>query len=308
MGTAPAGAAPPASASVADRVLVVTGSNGPDDIRVSAPDASEIVVDLDGDGAADARFARAAVDALRVALGNGADRFSAVGVILPGPSTIDGGNGDDIVVGTGGPDVINGANGADVVAGGPGTDTGVLDRGDDSFLWDPGDGSDRVDGGSGDDTMRFNGAGGNEVMRLSPAGAGAVFVRSPGNIRMDLDGVERLDVRALGGDDGVTVDDLRGTALRLATVDLSAAGDGLTADGQTDQVTVNGTPGDDRIDVVADGARVDVGGLQATTAVVGSDPTDRLQVAALEGDDLIDVDPRTATLIDVVVDLGSGQR
>ena len=55
---------------------------------------------------------------------------------------------------------------------------------------------------------------------------------------MDMNGVERLDLTALGGADTVTVDDMSGTDFRRAVVDLSAPTGG--ADGVADIVTVKG--------------------------------------------------------------------
>ena len=37
------------------------------------------------------------------------------------------------------------------------------------------------------------------------------FARDVGNITMDLDGVERIQLNALGGADNITVNDLTGT-------------------------------------------------------------------------------------------------
>src|SRR5206468_237538 len=67
--------------------------------------------------------------------------------------TINGGDGDDLIVGHDGSDLIN---------GGRGNDTALMGAGDDTFVWNPGDGSDIVEGQGGDDTMLFNGANINE--------------------------------------------------------------------------------------------------------------------------------------------------
>ena len=51
-------------------------------------------------------------------------------------------------------------------------------------------------GDSSADTLAFTGAGDDEVMSLAADGRSAVFLRSPGAIRMDLDGdgADRVDV------------------------------------------------------------------------------------------------------------------
>ena len=61
---------------------------------------------------------------------------------------------------------------------------------------------------------------------------------------MDLDDVESIDFRALGGADNVVVNDLSGTDLTEVNTDLAAVGGGA-GDAQPDNVIVHGTNGDD---------------------------------------------------------------
>ncbi len=102
------------------------------------------------------------------------------------------------------------------------------------------------------------------------AGAPCSCVTS-GNIRMDMDGVERLDLTALGGVDTMTVDDMTGTDFRQADVDLSASTGG--GDGLSDTVTVNGTDRADRIDVGPTETVVDVAGLRTTVESPAASPS-----------------------------------
>ena len=173
---------------------------------------------------------------------------------------------------------------------------------DEALTIDGGNDHDTLNGGDGVD---FNGAGVDETMSLSPNGERSLLLRTQDNIRMDMNGVERLDLTALGGADTVTVNDMSGTDFRRADVDLSAPTG--AAEGAADIVTVNGTEQADNIHVKDAGARVAVDGLQTETVVAGGEPTDQLQVNALGGDDKVDVDPAAAALIGVAVDLGSGQ-
>ena len=110
-----------------------------------------------------------------------------------------------------GAETLIGGDGNDLIDGNGGNDTALLGAGDDTFVWDPGDGSDTVEGQDGADTMVFNGANANERVALSANGRRLLFLRSPGNITMDTEGVETVDFNALGGADVVTVDDLSGT-------------------------------------------------------------------------------------------------
>ena len=181
-----------------------------------------------------------------------------------------------------------------------------LGNGKDFFVWNPGQGSDAVDGGNGnEDVMQFNGANVNETMSLSANGSRAVFLRDLGAIRMDMNDIEIFNLKALGGVDNVTVNDLNGTSIRHANIDLSGGGGG--GDQAADVVTVNGTDQADRVDVTAQGGQIDVAGLQADTQITGSETLDHLQVNTLDGNDTVNVDPNVATLIGVAVDLGLGQ-
>ena len=71
--------------------------------------------------------------------------------------------------------------------------------------------------------------------------------RDVGNVTMDLNGVENIDVAALGGADNINVGDLTGAGAKQVNIDLAGAPGGTTGDGQADTVTINGTSGDDVI-------------------------------------------------------------
>jgi len=326
-GTAHAASLAPASASVANNTLTITGTNGDDAISVSfvANAANTVLVDL-GNGST-ASFDRGTFTAVSAFLGRGDDQFRTLSggstvtdpplnvfggdgddAILGGAGndTLSGGAGDDDLRGGGGVDVLIGNRGGDVADGGVGNDTEILGNGEDTALWVPGEGSDVIAGGTGHDAMVFTGSDLSEVMSLSANGDNAVFLRDLGNIRMDLDGVENVDVQALGGADTLTVNNLEGTDVRQAGLDLSAQGGGT--DRQQDKVFVNGTDRADRIDVRARRGAVEVTGLRADTVITGSEPTDQLQVSTQGGNDRVDVRDDATALIGVGVDLGTGQR
>ena len=83
--------------------------------------------------------------------------------------------------------------------------------------------------------------------------ARVLFTRDIGNIAMDLNGVETIVFKALGGADTITVNDLAGTNVTKVALDLQAAAGG--GDGAADTVIVNGGVG---------GAQILVNGLQAS--------------------------------------------
>ena len=260
----PAAAAPSVKAKVDEGTLRISGSPLADRsaLRLSARDSNDLQVDIGDDGSADFTFDR--------------DTFAAIDV--------EAGNGNDVIDGNGG------------------ADTAFLGQGDDTFVWDPGDGSDVVEGGSGSDSMVFNGAAGNEIMAATANGRRVLFTRNLGNIVMDLNDVEAIDVRALGGTDAITVNDLTGTGLARVDVDLAATIGGSAGDGQADTITVKGTTGDDTVVADASGSAVDVTGLATVVRITHADPTsDTLVIDTLAGADHVTLDPALAALLLVSV-------
>ncbi len=303
-----AAAAPTVRGRVVDGALRVSGTPFADRIalRVSATDPNQLELDIGDDGSADDSFDLASFASIDIDAGGGDDAVrldTANGAFTTAkPTQVDGGKGDDRLIGGSGNEQFLGGRGNDFVDGNGGVDTAFLGDGDDTFVWDPGDGSDVVEGGSGHDTHIFNGAGGNEVMAATANGGRVTFTRNLGGIVMDLNSIEALDVRALGGTDSVTIGDLTGTGMTSVNVDLAAAIAGDASDAAADTVTVNGTAGKDVVSATADGGAVDVDGLAASVRVAHADPSlDLLVVDSGAGDDDVTVDPGAAVLIQVTV-------
>ena len=203
--------------------------------------------------------------------------------------TLNGGDGDDILIGSQGNDLINGGRGNDVA---------LMGAGDDTFVWNPGDGSDTVEGQAGSDTMLFNGSNVSENIDISANGSRVRFTRDVGNVTMDLNGVEGIDFNALGGADTITVNDLTGTDVTQVNLDLASPPGSGTGDGQADTVIVNGTNGDDAVIVAGDASGVAVLGLAAQVNITGAEAAnDRLTVNALAGDDVVDASGLSAGAI-----------
>jgi Ca2+-binding RTX toxin-like protein len=218
----------------------------------------------------------------------GEDSYSATGNLAALIRiTVDGGAGNDNLLGSNGIDVLLGGDGNDFVDGQQGNDTAFLGAGNDTFQWDPGDGSDVVEGQDGADKMVFNGSAGNERMEASANGGRVRFTRDLGNIVMDLNDVETIVANALGGVDLVTVNDLSGTDVVDVKADLNAPGGG--DDVAADNVAVNATNGDDAVVVSGNGPTAQVVGLPARVDVAGAIAgSDRITVNALAGDDVVD--------------------
>jgi hypothetical protein len=304
----PVTAAPTVEATVDAGTLHVAGSRSADQIalRLSALDPNLLQVDVGDDGSADFTFDRGTFASIDVAAGNGADTIridESNGLFGAAEATrIAGGNGGDRLIGGSGAQVFIGGRGNDVVDGNQGNDAADLGQGDDTFVWDQGDGSDVVEGARGFDTMVFNGFGANESMAATANGGRVLFTRVQGNIVMDLDDVEAIDVRPLGGTDTVTVNDTTGTDLTHVDVDLATALGSSASDGLADTVTVKGTTGDDSITANANGAAVEVSGLAAFVRITHADAaSDALVIDGLTGVDDVAVDPALAALMLVSV-------
>jgi Ca2+-binding RTX toxin-like protein len=226
---------------------------------------------------------------LVVNMGGGNDTFSATGDLATLISvTVDGGAGNDTILGSNGVDQLIGGEGDDFIDGQQGNDVSLMGAGNDVFQWDPGDGSDTVEGQDGTDSMLFNGSGGGEIFAASANGGRVLFTRNLGNIVMDLDDVESIDLNALAGTDTLTVNDLSGTDVVEVNVDLAATIGGTVGDGEADSVIANATNGADDIDVVGAGTSVSVVGLAARTNVTNSEvANDSLRINGLGGDDTI---------------------
>jgi Ca2+-binding RTX toxin-like protein len=248
------------------------------------------------------------MEKLVVNMNGGNDSFSATGNLaaLIGV-TVDGGSGNDTILGSNGVDLLIGGDGNDFIDGQQGNDVALLGAGDDVFQWDPGDGSDVVEGQAGTDTMLFNGSAGSEVMALSANGGRALFTRNLGNIVMDLDDLEVVTVNALGGTDSITVDNMAATDVTTVNVNLAGSIGGTAGDGAADVVTVNATAGNDVVDLFGAGSSLAVLGLAAQVNVTGSEgANDSLVVNLGNGNDGFTATTLPAGITRLTVDGGAG--
>jgi Ca2+-binding RTX toxin-like protein len=241
-------------------------------------------------------------------MNGGDDTFSATGNVAALMSvTVDGGAGNDTILGSNGNDLLLGGDGNDFIDGEQGNDTVLLGAGDDVFQWDPGDGSDTVDGQAGFDRMIFNGSNIAEVFEASANGEHLRFTRSPGNIVMDTNDIESVDVNALGGTDKIIVNDLSGTDVKQINVNLAATIGGATGDAQADTVIANATNRADTINVAGANNSVSVAGLSAQVNITQSEgANDSLAVNGLGGNDTITATTLAAGVVKLTIDGGTG--
>jgi Ca2+-binding RTX toxin-like protein len=238
----------------------------------------------------------------------GDDRFSATGNLAALIKIIvDGGAGNDTLLGSNGGDVLLGGDGNVFVEGRRGNDLAFLGAGDDVFQWDSGDASDTVEGQDGADTLLFNGGGLNEVFAAAANGGRVRLTRDIGAIVMDLNDVENVDLSTLGGADKVFVNDLSGTDLTEINISLAAAIGGTTGDAQLDTVFVNGTNGNDIIDIFGGGTSVSVVGLATAVNISSSEgANDSLMINGFAGNDGVTASTLPAGIVKLTVNGGVG--
>lgn len=237
----------------------------------------------------------------------GDDRFSATGnlaVLIK--ITVDGGAGNDTLLGSNGIDLLLGGEGNDFIDGQQGNDVALMGAGNDTFQWDPGDGSDTVEGQDGTDTLLFNGSNGAEIFEASANGQRVRLTRNLGNIIMDLNDIESLDLNTLGSADTTTINDLGGTDLIEINIDLAGTIGGTAGDAAADVVIVTGTSGNDIIDVFGAGTSVSVLGLFAQVNIANSEgANDALVINALGGNDGVTATTMPAGITKLTIDGGT---
>jgi Ca2+-binding RTX toxin-like protein len=152
--------------------------------------------------------------------------------------------------------------------------------------------------------MLFFGANINENIDIAANGGRVLFHRDVANVTMDLDDVEHIEFRALGGADNIVIGDLTGTDMTRIDLDLRAAGGG--SDAQLDSVTVNASGGGDNFGVAGDSGGVNVFGLGASVNLFFADSTDRLTLNGLAGNDVINAQSLRAGAVQLTMNGGLG--
>jgi Ca2+-binding RTX toxin-like protein len=141
-------------------------------------------------------------------------------------------------------------------------------------------------------------------MDISANGGRVRLSRDVGAITMDLNGIEKIQLNALGGVDNITVNDLTGTGVTQVAIDLGATGGG--GDGAADTVTVNGTQGNDAISVVKSGTSLLVKGLSEQVTIANFEANDTLVINGLGGADTINASSITAGQVKLTLNGGDG--
>ena len=224
--------AAPAETVVPDEnnLLLIRGTGGDDRIDVAMENALLVVR---RDGRFVGSWAPGAVAGVRVVGGAGDDRL-AVAADVGVPVRLEGGDGDDTLIGGGGNDTLLGMDGDDRLEGGDGDDVLDASAGDDTLV-----------GGRGDDTLM--GGRGNDLADYSANAADQPIDVTLDDLANDRDGLGGVDhlapsiryVRGGAGDDRIE-------ALHGRTYLSGGAGNDTLIGGDGPDELVAG-PGDDRL-------------------------------------------------------------
>jgi hypothetical protein len=251
--------------------------------------------------------------------GDGRDGIGVVGNIGESgegdaPTAITGDGGDDnLFAATPGPVTVLGGAGNDLIAGGGagvGRETILLGDGNDRFISElntfVGARSDVLDGGAGQDSMEVDGTFATESVGLS-ANAGHLIIDHDLRDRIDADNVEHVTWFGFGGldesgsGDAVVVNDLSGTDVVNFTPDFTDPVDGTGPNNSGDTLTVRGTTSVDHITVSGSGANITVAGLTPTVTPVFLDQQDFLRIETLDGNDIVDSSGLQRGLVQLLV-------
>jgi Ca2+-binding RTX toxin-like protein len=270
----------------ANGVLKTTGDSHANTITTSRDAAGQIFVNGGAVSISGGPATVANTTEIQVSGQAGNDTISLDQTNGPLPAAqLSGGAGNDVLTGGSGADQLFGDAGNDTLIGGRGNDVLFGGAGSDLFIWNPGDGSDVVEGGSGKDTLQFNGNAANESMDISANGGRVRLFRDVGNVTMDINGVENINVAAGGGTDTITVHDLHGTRVDKVNIDLGAQGGG--SDCAADTVNIDANPGD-TIKVTEKNGVITVSGLGSDVTISNFDPTnDRIVINGLGSTDVV---------------------
>ena len=280
---APANAAPTITFTAG--VLTINGDAGNNGLVAGQTPAH--IVTLNGTPVLGGTVPVTSVQVVRMNGGAGDDTLKLDETNGPMPAgQLDGGPGNNTLIGGSQADTLTGGNGIDRAIGGPGDDTVSLGDGSDQFTWNPGDGNDHVDGGAGTDTLIFNGSDHHpsdrfetESLDFDSDGTRSTITwergrQSPPSSEentMSLSGFELVNAPMAGGPNSVGFGPgFSRSDVGVVRVDLGPPIDPSQNFGGINEATVEGTAGPDRIRI-ADQQR---GTPAAGATVTGLGPTE----------------------------------
>ncbi len=215
--------------------------------------------------------------------GNGNDLLQSTGtlsdIIPPVGVTLEGGDGDDTLIGSPFDDFLSGGAGNDLLMGFDGDDT--LNGGDGDDTLEGGAGTNVIDGGAGFDVIPILGTNGADTIDVSGVGVVTIAGSANGDGTNTVSNVELLDIQALAGDDTVTVSTDAAIGMRI---DAGEGDDLVDASTATGPATVLGGAGSDTLT-----------GTSGADSIFGGDGNDQLN--GLAGIDTMDGGSGNDTLV-----------
>jgi hypothetical protein len=191
---------------------------------------------------------------------------------------MNGGDGNDVLVGTDGDDVQKGGPGNDSVSGARGNDDMAGDDGDDLLIWNPGEGTDKFEGGAGNDIAQDNGGAAAEHFIVSANGQRVTATRDNGApFFLDIGTSETLDLNAAGGDDSVDVNNGLAALIKV-DANLGDGNDAIRARNDSAQI-IDGAAGTDTAQV---DATDQVTNVETVDAPAKAKPKAKLQLKKLQ--------------------------
>lgn len=151
----------------------------------------------------------------------------------------------------------------------------------------------------------MNGSNAAELFDISANGSRARLTRNVGNIVMDLNKVESIDLNTVGGADTIIISDLGGAD--LSEINVNLAGSAGIGDGTADTIVINATSGDDVLLVFGDAGGMSIVGLPTQVNITGFEAgVDSLIINGLSGEDIVDASGLAASGILLTLDGGAG--
>jgi len=176
--------------------------------------------------------------------------------------TVDGGAGSDTILGSNGADLLLGGDGDDFLDGQQGNDSAFLGPGT-TRSSGPGRWQRRRRGPGRHRSAPLQRQCRQRNLRGSANGQRVRFTRNVGNIVLDLNHVERVDLERPRRADTIIVNHLAGTDLTAANIVLRRHTSRDRRRRAADIVIVNGTTGNDTVEVVGTGTSYTVLGLSS---------------------------------------------
>lgn len=183
--------------------------------------------------------------------GDGNDNVNVSAPTFAGNPVINGGGGDDIILGSPQVDAIDGGEGNDRITAFRGNETILGGNGNDVIIWNNGDGNDVNQGGAGLDETLVTEGNADDQNTITQNGATVHFERSNAPFTVDSNEMEKLTLTSFSGNDVLNTGP--GVAIPMV-VDSGPGDDTITTGGGTDRIvgdrgndTMNGGEGDDTL-------------------------------------------------------------